>query len=533
MPERRTAPEGKCLRREGTFSRMRPPESKGSGRAIEMKRTASHLLVAMSSLACYPALAQDWTHYGGGADRVASRTLSFDPTELVGPPVWTVSAGPFGESIFFAGRSGVVEHGDDIVAMGWVDGVFSAIDVGATDGLVRWMTAVDSPFVDSWSSPAIDTGNGSVIVASGQKVVALSLVDGSSLWQVTLNRQVVNASPLVTDSLGSADRVFITDFGFSGQVARLYCINVDPFDISLNPYQPGEVVWSVGVGEMSGASPTLAGGNVIVATSDGRIVAYPVSSSAPPEPAWDTPNPGGLGLFSGVAVRGGSVYAASYNFSGGMTSSNLVKLDAASGQVLWTVGSNRTDALPIPLADGRILLSTGLEGFGSHPSLQLFQDNLTDATLVWDSFLDGGPVIGYWTHTPVVLESMNGAFAVVNAPPPGDPFGPSPASLIVDLDLIPSDSGFVVETLDGVGISAVTANGRVLGVGAWGLSLYQLPLRPCQADFNQSGEVDFFDIISFLEAFSDEDPSADFTGDGVVNFFDLQVFLTLFVQGCN
>jgi outer membrane protein assembly factor BamB len=512
---------------------MRPSESKDCGRAIEMKRCVCHFIFTMSLLVCPPALAQDWTHYGGGTDRVATRTLAFDPTELVGLPVWTVSTGPVGESIFFAGRAGVVEHGDDIVALGWVDGAFSAIDVGAADGLVRWMTPVDSPFVDSWSSPAIDTGNGSVVVASGQRVVALSLVDGSQLWQVTLDRQVVNASPLVTDSLGAADRVFVTDFGFSGQVARLYCINVDPFDISLNPYQPGEVVWSVGVGEMSGASPTLAGANVIVATSDGRIVAYPVSSSAPPEPAWDSPNPGGLGLFSGVSVRGGAVYAASYNFSGGLTSSNLVKLDAATGQVLWTVGSNRTDALPIPLADGRILLSTGLEGFGSHPSLQLFQDNIEDAVLVWDSFLDGGPVLGYWTHTPVVLESMAGAFAVVGVPPPGDPFGPSPASLVVDLDLIPSDSGFVIETLDGVGVSAVTANGRVLGVGESGLSLYQLPLRPCQADFNQSGEVDFFDIISFLDAFSAGDASADLTGDGVVNFFDLQVFLTLFIEGCN
>ena len=497
-----------------------------------MNRVTCISSVVASLLLCVVARAQDWTHYGLGPSRVAARTLAFDAGGSIGAPVWTRSTGPTGQAIEFIGQAGVVQSGNRVVALGWVGGVFSCIAFDAGSGAAQWATPVPAPFVDSWSSPAIDQGNGTVIVASGQKVTALSLAGGAQVWQATLQRQITNASPLVTSSLGSGDRVFITEFAFGGQVGRLYCINADPFNASMNPYQPGAIVWSVGVGEMSGASPTLAGGNVVVATSTGHILAYPANASAPPEPAWDSPNPGGLGLFSGVAAREDAVYAASYHFYGGVTSSNLVKLDAATGQVLWSVPSNRTDALPIPLTDGRVLLSCGLSGFGTHPSLQLFEDNGTSATMLWDTWLDAGPSVGYWTHTPVVIESLMGMYALASAPPPGDPFGPAPSAMLLDLSKVPSDPGFVVETLAGVGITAIGPGGRAFGVGSSGLRMYQVPVEACAGDFNHDGVVDFFDVTEFLAAYSSGDPSADLTGDGTINFFDLQLFLTFFGLGC-
>jgi hypothetical protein len=54
----------------------------------------------------------------------------------------------------------------------------------------------------------------------------------------------------------------------------------------------------------------------------------------------------------------------------------------------------------------------------------------------------------------------------------------------------------------------------------------------CIADLTGDGEINFFDVSAFLEAFNDEIPAADFTGDGNYNFFDIAEFLNLFSLGC-
>ena len=58
------------------------------------------------------------------------------------------------------------------------------------------------------------------------------------------------------------------------------------------------------------------------------------------------------------------------------------------------------------------------------------------------------------------------------------------------------------------------------------------PPAPCPADFTGDGNLNFFDISAFLNAFAANDPSADFTNDGRFNFFDVSVFLTAFAAGC-
>lgn len=60
---------------------------------------------------------------------------------------------------------------------------------------------------------------------------------------------------------------------------------------------------------------------------------------------------------------------------------------------------------------------------------------------------------------------------------------------------------------------------------------YEFP-RPCGPDLNGDGVLDFFDVQTFLAAFSAHNPLADFTGDGVFNFFDVQAFLNQFSAGC-
>jgi trimeric autotransporter adhesin len=55
---------------------------------------------------------------------------------------------------------------------------------------------------------------------------------------------------------------------------------------------------------------------------------------------------------------------------------------------------------------------------------------------------------------------------------------------------------------------------------------------PCVADFDRNGEVDFFDYLEFVAAFSNEQSRADINDNGVVDFFDYLDFAALFEQGC-
>jgi hypothetical protein len=57
-------------------------------------------------------------------------------------------------------------------------------------------------------------------------------------------------------------------------------------------------------------------------------------------------------------------------------------------------------------------------------------------------------------------------------------------------------------------------------------------VEPCIADRNDDGMLDFFDVQSFLAAFSAQDPSADLNNDDLYDFFDVQIYLGLFSAGC-
>lgn len=478
------------------------------------------------------ASADEWTHYAQGPTRVSAVAVSLSPNAPISDVEWTASVGPGGQALEFLGQSSVVQSGDHVVALGWVGGSFAAIDVRRSDGSVRWFTPIADPAIDSWASPAIDFENQTVIVATGRQVRGLALEGGGIVWTVSTSRDIANASVLVTSTMGPADRAFVTDFGFSSQPGKLYCINVDPFDATSNPYTPGQVVWTKSIGQISGATPTLAGDKVVLATGDGRIVAFPADAAAPPEPVWERLNPTGLGFFGAVSVRGNFAYAASYSFYGGQRSANLVKLNVNTGALLWSVPCNRTDTAPIPLANGTILLSSGINGFGSTPSLELFADLGSTAIFIWDTYLAGGPAVGYWTHQPIAIESPHGYQVLVSEPPEGDPLGPASRTLRLDLSKLPNDPAFVIQTLEGAGISSIGSGGKMFGLGPGGLQARVVPMAYCPADFNDSGSVDFFDIMAYLAAYTAGDAEADVNGDGVVNFFDLQGFLGLYTVGC-
>lgn len=54
----------------------------------------------------------------------------------------------------------------------------------------------------------------------------------------------------------------------------------------------------------------------------------------------------------------------------------------------------------------------------------------------------------------------------------------------------------------------------------------------CPADLSGDGNLNFFDVSAFLNAFSLMDPIADFEPDGSFNFFDVSAFLAAFSMGC-
>lgn len=54
----------------------------------------------------------------------------------------------------------------------------------------------------------------------------------------------------------------------------------------------------------------------------------------------------------------------------------------------------------------------------------------------------------------------------------------------------------------------------------------------CQVDFNSDGQLNFFDVSTFLNAFTAQEPLADMNNDGDWNFFDVSAFLNAFAAGC-
>tara|TARA_A100000171_G_C2092098_1_gene125084 strand:- start:79 stop:849 length:771 start_codon:yes stop_codon:yes gene_type:complete len=54
----------------------------------------------------------------------------------------------------------------------------------------------------------------------------------------------------------------------------------------------------------------------------------------------------------------------------------------------------------------------------------------------------------------------------------------------------------------------------------------------CPADLNMDGTLNFFDVSTFLAAYTSHDPLADFTDDGEFNFFDVSAFLNAYNAGC-
>lgn len=441
-----------------------------------------------------------WTHFAGNAKRHTVPTLTHSPS-------LTTVAWENPEFIPIP-QSGLVVDAAHVYAIARDAGNATvAVALDRQTGSTVWSAPVAPPILDSWSSPAVDLEHGTLIVASGATLVALDTATGDLVWSQSLPTTIVNTSPVVTDDLGDRDRVLITTYSFGfGEPAQLICINTDPFDAATNPHQPGDIVWSkVLSADSSGNTPAYQNGRVYLATASGgssqrgTIRCYDITAdTAPASPLWSFTNTINTGFFGGVSIAKGHVYASSYSFTGLQTSANTVKLNKNTGTLIWSVPTNRTDATPIVLPDGDVIVSSGvatgafdfLPFFGSLPSIQFIGDQGSTASLLWDSALAthddlntnsiwdfGEPYlsIGGWTHQPIALSISGAPHLLVGTLPesqPGINIDHNTDLRLIDLTASPTDPGFIVEHATGTGSTPAFASGWVFTSGPTGVRAY-------------------------------------------------------------
>lgn len=500
-----------------------------------------HAALACALLAT-PALAQPigsflhWSTLAGDASRTSTRATTL-PT--FSTPRWTLSQTLSGQPIRFVGPASVAASSlpaPRLYTTGVIAGQTRAISVNADTGQIDWTTPIPALILDSYSSPALDHTLGLVLYSSGTAITALRLADGSLAWQASLAGSPVNATPIITTDLGARNRAFATDYGGFGGFSLLYCINVSPFHPTINPYQPGELVWSAPIGSATGASPTYLDGIVYVtstgldATSFGEIRAFDARTTITPAPLWTFTNTIAEGFFGGLAIREFSIgaqqtnylFAATYAFFGQTSSANMVKLNARTGALVWSVACNRTESIPVVLDDGRIILSSGVQGFGSVPMVQMFQDLGASATQLWNTaastwtdanqngVMDVGEflLVGGRVMQPVLTRSMtNTPRLLVGANTGGSP--PNPGTVIYELDLTiaPGQPGFIVQQSTSMGSTPGLLGSGVYAHGTNGLAaLGTLPPHP---DVNADTRFDLDDLIMWERGGGQRDVDRD------------------------
>ncbi len=473
-----------------------------------------------------------WTHLASTSDR---SSISSGGTLALSSPAWVASNDVGGKPIAFLGQSSPVVTRDLVFAVGTIDFGSAAFlfAIDRRNGKVEWQAEVDLPVDSGYATPAIAERESTVIVATGSTVRAFDLSTGSPRWCCPLGVDLTNSSPVVTQDIWGANRVFIADadpFGVSG---KLYCINISSKLPPRNPYEPGELVWAVGIGGTSGNTPAYSRGRVYI-SGVGDYFAFPpvpapilcfdARATCEPEPLWtytNTVDPDAR-FFGGLSVSGSAVYAASYDFvgvSGTFNNSNLVKLDAATGALIWSIACNRTNAIPVVLPPKpgrtfpRVLLSAGLRDFsGTIAALQLYEDRGASAARVWDSAVDTWTDLdhdgrrdpgeyfdaGAWTVQPAVSRGLGPLTAFVGTIPFGGNNSTFPACIrlsAINLDALPASSGFIRQQFQGAGSSPALADANVYTIGSSGLFAFGPP--PYQYDVDSDGLVSMEDLIAW------------------------------------
>ncbi|AQT68548.1 outer membrane biogenesis protein BamB [Anaerohalosphaera lusitana] len=449
-----------------------------------------------------------WLNYGGnssrtpiavdGPDTVSSSNLAWVAGTDPWDPVYAIDFEWASTPVLHAGKVFAYAHYYDSSGS-HVSNQVIAFDCQTGD--VAWATVVDKAYMDSWSSPAIDTEHNLVLIGSGTNVYALDIITGQIQWQTALQAPVVNASVCIADDLDNG-RAYITDYTGYSDGGRLYCINLDPNDVDTNPYEPGEIVWSDSIGATSGNSPAYKDGTVYVAcvsqnswdgegSDNGAVFAYDADADQPVR-VWQTSSSQFEGFFGAVTVtKEGFLYAANYDFYGTGDNSALCKIDCADGSIVWVTQTERTNSTPVVVAD-TVYICGGVNGYGSRPKVQAFRDQGSNAVKLWET--PETMSIGGSTNQVVYA---NGKLYVGGRQADEYSFDPYSQLFILDADKTPADPGFIISRYSGCGSSSAATYDSVYSIGYDGLHKFYQP--GYAGDINDDGTLDHADILLLAE----------------------------------
>lgn len=192
---------------------------------------------------------------------------------------------------------------------------------------------------------------------------------------------------------------------------------------------------------------------------------------------------------------------------------HMTSWDDGNGMALYVGGSfNRADTTTVVANiakwDGTSWSAVG-DGFDSAvQEVRVFNDGSGEALYAMGNFTHSG-------STPInhIAKWTGAAWEPVGNGTDGNIFG----AIIYDA---------------GEGEAMIMGGGFNSADGMSAIHVVSLLSTGCQADLNNDGQLNFFDVSAFLTALANQDSAADFTGDGQWNFFDVSAFLAAFAAGC-
>ncbi len=192
-------------------------------------------------------------------------------------------------------------------------GELAALDAGT--GAILWRQRFDAPVI---GAPTVDGGTVYAMARDGT-ALAVSTENGKIKWQSSGTRAV--SGMVATGSAAVADGLVVFPFA-SGEVAA--------FDPATGARMWGAAIagkrlgraYASGIADLTG-DPVIAGGVVYAGSAAGRTAAFDATTGTR---LWTAAE----GAMNPALVVGGSVFVVN-------DEAKLVRMDAASGEVIWSV----------------------------------------------------------------------------------------------------------------------------------------------------------------------------------------------------